>query len=62
MGAGLQALQTRWMVEENILASENMAKEVSSGVLKKDSDRRIVTGTKGEGMEVAKRSYRTFSK
>ena len=48
--------------EENILASENMAKEVSSGVLKKDSDRRIVTGTKGEGMEVAKRSYRTFSK
>ncbi len=48
--------------EENILASENMAKEVSSGVLKKDSDRRIVTGTKGEGMEVAKRSYRTSSK
>ncbi len=34
-------------------SEENMSKEASSGVLKNNSDRRIVTGTKGESMEVA---------
>ncbi len=36
-------------------SEENMSKEASSGVLKNNSDRRIVTGTKGESMEVAMR-------